>query len=57
MIVIKTLFRGIPCGVRVNILSHDLVLSGFKHQLCNYVHFQANSLEKVMNPLIPPELG
>ena len=31
----------------------DIVESKFELQLCYYIHFQTNALEKGMNPFIP----
>ena len=39
--------------VVANMLDCDIVVSEFKLQLFYYVHFQTNTLEKGMNPLIP----
>ena len=35
----------------------DMVISKFDFQLHYYVHFQADSLKKVMNSRFPPTIG
>ena len=39
----------------INALYCNLEVSEFKFQICNYVHFWTNTLEKGMNSLIPPD--
>ena len=41
-----------PCSIVANMLDCDIVVSGFKLQLCYYIHFQNNTLGKGLNPLI-----
>ena len=41
----------------VNMLHWDIVVSKFKLQLHNDVHFQTNILSKGMNPSIPQAMG
>ena len=36
---------------------YSLKVSDFKLQSCHWIHFQTNTLEKGMNPLIPPSYG
>ena len=36
-----------------NMLDFDNLVSQLKFQLCNYIHFQTNIVEKGMNPFIP----
>ena len=43
---------GGPCGVMVKPMDCGIVVREFIHQLCYYVHFQANTLGKGMNPLV-----
>ena len=42
-----------PCGIVVMMLDCDIVVSEYKLQFCNYVHFQTYILRKGMNLLIP----
>ena len=35
----------------------DIVISKFKLQSCNYIHFQTGTLLKCMNPFNPPAMG
>ena len=44
---------GSPCGVVVNVLDCDIVVSEFDLQAPYYVHFWIITLVKAMNPLIP----
>ncbi len=46
-----------PCGVKVKVVDCRIVVSEFVLQSCYYVHFQANTLGKSMNPLILPAMG
>ena len=55
--VIFTKFRGCLHGVMVKAMDCGIVVSKFVLQLRYYVHFQANTLGKVMNPLIIPAMG
>ena len=41
----------------VKAMDSGIVVSEFVLQLCYYVHFQANTLEKGMNPIILPAMG
>ena len=43
----------IPYGIVANVLDCDIIGSEFKHQSCNYIYFQINTLRKSMNFLIP----
>ena len=49
--------RGCPRGVMVKAMDCRIVVHEFILQSCYYVHFQANTLEKGMNPLILPAMG
>ena len=49
--------RGCPRGVMVNAMDCGIVVSEFVLQSCYYVHLRANTLEKDINPLIPPTMG
>ena len=42
-----------PCGVVVNVLDRDIVISEFELQLWYYVVFQSNTLREGMNPVNP----
>ena len=44
-------------GAVANVWDSDILLSEFELQLHYCVHFQINTLEKSMNPLIPPSIG
>ena len=48
---------GCPHGVMVKAMDCEIVVSEFKLQSRYYVHFRANTLGKVMNPLILPAMG
>ena len=49
---------GCPRGVMVKAMNCGIVVREFVLQSCYYVHFQANTLGKGMNPLIlPPAMG
>ena len=45
---------GCPRGVMVNTMDCGIVVSEFVLQSRYYVHFQANTLGKGMNPTYPP---
>ena len=53
----KKRMGGYPRGVMVKAMDCGIVLREFVLQLCYYVHFQANTLGKGMNPLILPAMG
>ena len=46
--------RGSPCGIVVNRLDCNIIVSKFKLPSCTYIHFWTNILAKGMNLLIPP---
>ena len=48
---------GCPRGVMVKAMDCGILAREFVLQLCYYVHFQANTLGKGMNPLYPPSYG
>ena len=48
---------GCPCGIMVKVMDCGIVVSEFEFQLRYYVHFQANTLGKGMNPLILLAMG
>ena len=48
---------GCPRDVMVKAMDCGIVVSEFVPQLHYYVHFQANTLGKGMNPLILPAMG
>ena len=48
---------GYRCGVMVKAMDCGIVVHEFVLQLRYYVHFQANTLGKGMNPLILPAMG
>ena len=50
-------FRGCPRGVMVKTMDCGIVVREFVIQSRYYVHFQANTLGKGMNPLIFPAMG
>ena len=52
-----SIFLGGPCGVMVKVVDCGIVIHEFILQSCYYIHFQANTLEKGMNPLILPAMG
>ena len=43
--------------VMVKAMDCGVVVSEFKLQSCHYIHFQANTLGKGMNPHILPAMG
>ena len=51
------IFRWCPRGVMVKAMDYEIVVSEFVLQSRYYVHFQANTLGKGMNPLILPAMG
>ena len=48
---------GCPCGIMVKAMNCGIVVSEFVLQSRYYVHFQANTLGKGMNPLILSAMG
>ena len=48
---------GCPRGVMVKAMDYGIVVHEFVLQSRYYVHFQANTLGKGMNPLILPAMG
>ena len=46
-----------PCGVMVKVMDCGIGVSEFILQSSYYIHFQANTLGKGMNPLILPVMG
>ena len=46
--------RGCLSGVVANVLNCDIVVSEFKLQLRNFIHFRTNTFEIGMNPFITP---
>ena len=46
-----------PHGVMVKAMDFGIVVCEFKLQSRYYIHFQANTLGKGMNPLILPAMG
>ena len=49
--------RGCPRGVMVKAMDCGIVVSEFILQSHYYIHFQANTLGKGINPLILPAMG
>ena len=49
--------RGCPRGVMVKAMDCGIVVSEFEIQSRYYAQFRANTLGKVMNPLILPTMG
>ena len=45
-------FMTSPCGIVVNMLDCNIVVSQFKLQLPYHIHFQTNTLRKSMKPFI-----
>ena len=43
--------------VVANVMNGDIVVSEFKPQLRNYVHFRDNIFGKGINYLVPPPMG
>ena len=54
---IQKMARGCPRSVMVKAMDCGIIVSEFVLQLRYYVHFQANTLGKGMNPLIFPAMG
>ena len=52
---IPFMFRGCPRGVMVKAMDCGIIVREFVLQSCYYIHFQANTLGKGMNPL--PAMG
>ena len=50
-------YGGCPHGVMVKAMDCGIIVSEFVLQSRYYVHFQANTLGKGMNPLILPAMG
>ena len=50
-------YEGCPRGVMIKAMDCEIVVSEFILQSRYYVHFQVNTLEKGMNPLILPAMG
>ena len=48
---------GCPRSVMVKLMDCGIVVSEFVFQSRYYVHFQANTLRKGINPLILPAMG
>ena len=48
---------GCPRGVMVKMMDCGIVVHEFVLQLCYYVHFQANTLGKGIEPPYPPSYG
>ena len=48
---------GCPHSLMVKWMDCGIVVSEFVLQSCYYVHFQANTIGKGMNPLILPSMG
>ena len=49
--------RGVsPRGVVANVFNCHIVVSKFELQSRYYAHFRTNTLEKGINPLIPPAI-
>ena len=48
---------GCPRGVMVKAMDCEIVVHEFVLQSSYYIHFQANTLGKGMNPLILPPMG
>ena len=44
-------------GIVANMLDCTIIVSEFKFQLCNYVHFQTKTCEKHVNSQIDPTMG
>ena len=58
--VLGTIPKGLgvcPRGVMVKVMDCGIVVREFVLQSNYYVHFQANTLGKGMNPLILPAMG
>ena len=53
----STLLGGCPRGVMVKAMDSGIVVREFVLQLHYYIHFQANTLGKGMNPLILLAMG
>ena len=49
--------RGYTQAVIIKVMDCGTEVSEFELQLCYYVHFRTNTLEKCMNPLILPAIG
>ena len=49
--------RGCPHGVMVKAMDYRIIVREFVLQSHYYVHFQTNTFEKGMNPLILPAMG
>ena len=46
-----------PCGVVINVLDSDIVVSEFELQSRYYVHFRTNTHGKGRHTLILPSMG
>ena len=56
-VLITNFTWGCPRGVMVKAMDCEIVESEFVLQSCYYIHFQANTLGKGINPLILPAMG
>ena len=56
-LLMNNFLRGCPRGVMVKAMDCGIVVSEFVFQSRYYVHFQANTLGKGMNPIILPAMG
>ena len=46
-----------PSDIVANVLDRDIIISDFQHYSSYKFHFQADTLWKGMNSLIPPAMG
>ena len=51
------MYKWCPRGVMVKAMDCGIIVSKFKLQSRYYIHFQANTLGKGMNPLILQAMG
>ena len=51
------MYMWFPRGVMVKAMDCGIIVSEFVFQSRYYIHFQANTLGKGMNPLILPTMG
>ena len=55
--IIYIKYRRCPRGVMAKAMDCGVVVREFVFQSRSYIHFRANTLGKVMNPLILPAMG
>ena len=55
--ILASVYPWRPRGVLVKAMNCGIIVSEFRHQSHDYIHFQTNTLGKGMNPLILSAMG